>query len=83
MSTAVSGHQLCGGSEAAVEQLLRFGRQLHQLSEQLSAERGAHSDVHRKALRVSDLYLSVLGTVECSRVELCFAFRRYLSSWCD
>jgi hypothetical protein len=67
MSTAVSGHQLCGGSEAAVEQLLRFGRQLHQLSEQLSNERGAHNDVHRKALRVSYLHLPVLGAVEYSR----------------
>jgi len=51
MSTAALGHQLCGGSEKAVEQLLHFGRQLHQLGEQLSVEKG--SDVHRKALRVS------------------------------
>ena len=52
MSTGAVSHQLCGGSEAAVERLLQFGRQLHQLSEQLQAERGAHSDEHRKALRV-------------------------------
>ena len=52
MSTAALGHQLCGGSEEAVEQLLHFGRQLHQLGEQLSAEKGTSSDVHRKALRV-------------------------------
>lgn len=51
MSTTHVSHPLCGGSEAAVERLLQFGRQLHQLSEQLQAERGALSDAHRKALR--------------------------------
>lgn len=45
-----SRRQLCGGTQAAVERMLQFGRELHAMSEQLKREQGSNT-ANKKALR--------------------------------
>jgi len=78
------GEQLCGGSEAAVRQLLVFGRYLHQLSLRLVSQQSSHTDLHRRMLRVSCVNFislrcqqysgcTVHYTVYCTSSHSCFA----------
>ena len=46
-----SKRQLCGGTQAAVECMLQFGRELHAMSEQLRRDHGSNP-ANKKALRV-------------------------------
>jgi len=59
------GQQLCGGSEAAVRQLLVFGRYLHQLSLHLVNEHTSHTDLHRRMLRVRHLVHAIVSLWQC------------------
>ena len=47
-----SRRQLCGGSPAAVDRMLQFGRELYAMNEQLKREFGTN-EANKKALRVS------------------------------
>lgn len=46
-----SKRQLCGGSQAAIERMIHFGRELQSMSEHLRRERGKNS-ANKKMLKV-------------------------------
>lgn len=46
-----SKRQLCGGSQAAIERMIQFGRELQSMSEHLRRERGKNS-ANKKMLKV-------------------------------
>ncbi|XP_068197681.1 ran-binding protein 9 [Antennarius striatus] len=50
VEAAPSRRQLCGGSQAAVERMIHFGRELQSMSEQLRRERGK-SSTNKKMLK--------------------------------
>ena len=49
-----SRRQLCGGTQAAVEKMLAFGRDLHSMSEHLKHEYGTN-ETNKNTLRVNRL----------------------------
>ncbi len=51
VDSAQSKKQLCGGSQAAIERMIQFGRELQGTSEHLRRERGKNS-ANKKMLKV-------------------------------
>lgn len=51
--------QLCGGSQAAIERMIHFGRELQAMSEQLRRECGKNT-ANKKMLKVSLFFLENL-----------------------
>ena len=62
-----SRRQLCGGTQAAVEKMLAFGRELHSMSECLKRDFGTN-ETNKKTLRVwkSPTLLSDPGYLQIS-----------------
>uniref|UniRef100_A0A672PU02 Ran-binding protein 9-like n=1 Tax=Sinocyclocheilus grahami TaxID=75366 RepID=A0A672PU02_SINGR len=54
VDSAQSKRQLCGGSQAAIERMIQFGRELQSMSEHLRRERGKNS-ANKKMLKVLPL----------------------------
>lgn len=52
VESAQSKRQLCGGSQAAIERMIHFGRELQSMSEHLRRERGKNS-TNKKMLKVA------------------------------
>lgn len=52
MESAQSKRQLCGGSQAAIERMIHFGRELQSMSEHLRRECGKNS-ANKKMLKVT------------------------------
>lgn len=52
VESAQSKRQLCGGSQAAIERMIHFGRELQSMSEHLRRERGKNS-ANKKMLKVA------------------------------
>lgn len=55
MESAQSKRQLCGGSQAAIERMIHFGRELQSMSEHLRRECGKNS-ANKKMLKVRKPY---------------------------
>lgn len=55
--------QLCGGSQAAIERMIHFGRELQAMSEQLRRECGKNT-ANKKMLKVSLFSLENLQTCQ-------------------
>lgn len=51
VESSQSKRQLCGGSQAAIERMIHFGRELQSMSEHLRRERGKNS-ANKKMLKV-------------------------------
>uniref|UniRef100_A0A671L6F8 Ran-binding protein 9-like n=1 Tax=Sinocyclocheilus anshuiensis TaxID=1608454 RepID=A0A671L6F8_9TELE len=67
VDSAQSKRQLCGGSQAAIERMIQFGRELQSMSEHLRRERGKNS-ANKKMLKdafsllaYSDPWISPVG----------------------
>lgn len=60
--------QLCGGSQAAVERMICFGRELQAMSEQLRRERGKNA-TNKNMLKVCWLQCHVIIWPLCMRAE--------------
>lgn len=54
MESAQNKRQLCGGSQAAIERMIHFGRELQSMSEHLRRECGKNS-ANKKMLKVKRL----------------------------
>lgn len=54
VESAQSKRQLCGGSQAAIERMIHFGRELQSMSEHLRRECGKNS-TNKKMLKVTGL----------------------------
>lgn len=52
VESAQSKRQLCGGSQAAIERMIHFGRELQSMSEHLRRECGKNS-ANKKMLKVT------------------------------
>ena len=52
MESGQSKRQLCGGSQAAIERMIHFGRELQSMSEHLRRECGKNS-ANKKMLKVT------------------------------
>ncbi len=62
--------QPCGGSEVATERMLQFGRELHNMAEQLRQEFGPN-EANEKALRVGTVFaIHILFSLSPSFVNL-------------
>lgn len=51
VDSSLSKRQLCGGSQAAIERMIHFGRELQSMSEHLRRECGKNS-ANKKMLKV-------------------------------
>ncbi|XP_010793710.1 ran-binding protein 9-like [Notothenia coriiceps] len=54
VESAQSKRQLCGGSQAAIERMIHFGRELQSMSEHLRRECGKNS-TNKKMLKVTGI----------------------------
>lgn len=59
VESAQNKRQLCGGSQAAIERMIHFGRELQSMSEHLRRECGKNS-ANKKMLKVKHTHLRVL-----------------------
>lgn len=64
VESAQSKRQLCGGSQAAIERMIHFGRELQSMSEHLRRECGKNS-ANKKMLKVTQESLSYLLGLYC------------------
>lgn len=60
--------QLCGGSQAAIERMIHFGRELQAMSEQLRRECGKNT-ANKKMLKVSFVFWKIIKEWNCSFVK--------------
>lgn len=67
VESAQAKRQLCGGSQAAIERMIHFGRELQSMSEHLRRECGKNSTnkkmlkvVHKSPFKMGDSVLSIL-----------------------
>lgn len=61
VESAQSKRQLCGGSQAAIERMIHFGRELQSMSEHLRRECGKNS-ANKKMLKVTQKNNSTCST---------------------
>lgn len=64
MESAQSKRQLCGGSQAAIERMIHFGRELQSMSEHLRRECGKNS-ANKKMLKVTQESVIYLVYIVC------------------
>uniref|UniRef100_A0A672PSA3 Ran-binding protein 9-like n=1 Tax=Sinocyclocheilus grahami TaxID=75366 RepID=A0A672PSA3_SINGR len=62
VDSAQSKRQLCGGSQAAIERMIQFGRELQSMSEHLRRERGKNS-ANKKMLKVLQYMSRPVGSL--------------------
>jgi hypothetical protein len=63
--------QLCGGSQAAIEKMLLFGRELQAINQRLKREYGKNES-NNKSIQVRGIQMKYLELTVCYMQYICF-----------